>query len=42
VISTPVIEVPLERDSDQTSARIVKGRIERTMLGQARALARVV
>ena len=34
VISTPVIEVPLEADADQTVARGVKGRIERTTLGQ--------
>lgn len=34
VISTPVIEVPLVNDRDEVNARIIKGRIERTTLGQ--------
>mmetsp|Transcript_61091 Transcript_61091/g.144156 ORF Transcript_61091/g.144156 Transcript_61091/m.144156 type:complete len:1479 (-) Transcript_61091:130-4566(-) len=34
VISTPVIEVPLVNDKDEVNARIIKGRIERTTLGQ--------
>ena len=34
IISTPVIEVPLDNDTDERNARIVKGRIERTTLGQ--------
>eukprot|EP00960_Hanusia_phi_P070540 767330-Hanusia_phi.AAC.14 len=34
VISTPVVEVPLQLDRDEINARIIKGRIERTTLGQ--------
>mmetsp|Transcript_57027 Transcript_57027/g.130557 ORF Transcript_57027/g.130557 Transcript_57027/m.130557 type:complete len:744 (+) Transcript_57027:1921-4152(+) len=42
IISTPVVEVPLSNDRDETSARIVKGRIERTMLGEvARSIKQV-
>jgi len=42
VISTPVIEVPLQNDTDQSHARTVKGRIERTTLGQVAAYMRQV
>jgi DNA-directed RNA polymerase III subunit RPC1 len=34
VISTPVVEVPLQNDTEEVNARIIKGRIERTTLGQ--------
>jgi len=34
IISTPVIEVPLDNDKDERNARIIKGKIERTTLGQ--------
>ncbi|EKX55532.1 hypothetical protein GUITHDRAFT_156792 [Guillardia theta CCMP2712] len=34
IISTPVVEVPLQLDRDEINARIIKGRIERTTLGQ--------
>ena len=34
MISTPVIEVPLDNDKDERNARIIKGKIERTSLGQ--------
>ena len=33
-ISTPIITVKLECDNDVKAARIVKGRIEKTMLGE--------
>ena len=35
-ISTPIITVKLECDSDVKAARIVKGRIEKTTLGEVR------
>ena len=34
VISTPIITAQLEIDSDPEFARIVKGRIEKTLLGE--------
>lgn len=33
-ISTPIITAHLEEDADQEFARIVKGRIEKTLLGE--------
>ena len=33
-ISTPIITAELEKDDDQEVARIVKGRIEKTLLGE--------
>jgi DNA-directed RNA polymerase III subunit RPC1 len=33
-ISTPIMKVALKVDSDVKAARIVKGRLERTVLGQ--------
>ena len=33
-ISTPIITVPLETDDDEEAARIVKMRIEKTLLGE--------
>ena len=33
-ISTPIITAHLEREDDQEYARIVKGRIEKTLLGE--------
>ena len=35
-ISTPIISAPLENDNDIEAARVVKGRIERTSLGEVR------
>eukprot|EP00741_Cyanophora_paradoxa_P024408 tig00022075_g23567.t1 len=37
VISTPIIEAPLVQESSVRAARIVKGRIERALLGQVAA-----
>jgi len=34
VISTPVISMPLKNDESEAAARLVKGRVERTSLGQ--------
>jgi DNA-directed RNA polymerase III subunit RPC1 len=36
VISTPIITVELQNPTDETSARIVKGRVERTVLSDVR------
>lgn len=36
VISTPIITAQLEKDDDPEYARIVKGRIEKTLLGEVR------
>ena len=33
-ISTPIITAELDKDDDQEVARIVKGRIEKTLLGE--------
>ena len=33
-ISTPIITAHLDRDTDQEYARVVKGRIEKTLLGE--------
>lgn len=33
VISTPIIEAALENDTSEIAARIVKGRLEKTSLG---------
>ena len=33
-ISTPIIEAPLVSNNSETAARIVKGRIEKTCLGE--------
>uniref|UniRef100_A0A7S2ZF96 DNA-directed RNA polymerase subunit n=1 Tax=Rhodosorus marinus TaxID=101924 RepID=A0A7S2ZF96_9RHOD len=41
-ISTPIITAPLVNDKDVLTARIVKGRIERTTLGQVAKYVRVV
>ena len=38
IISTPIITAQLEVDSDPEYARIVKGRIERTSLGEVTLL----
>ena len=41
-ISTPIMDVPLISDQDVKTARIVKGRLERTMLGQVARQIKIV
>lgn len=36
LISTPIVSAPLENDEDIEYARRVKGRVEKTMLGEVR------
>ncbi|KAL4425069.1 hypothetical protein ABPG77_010383 [Micractinium sp. CCAP 211/92] len=41
-ISTPIMRVALEKDTDEVFARFVKGRLERTTLGQVARSIRIV
>ncbi|KAI8573806.1 hypothetical protein RHMOL_Rhmol01G0304200 [Rhododendron molle] len=41
-ISTPIITAPLDRDDNLKTARMVKGRVEKTLLGQVAKSVRIV